>query len=681
MIIKSIKLNNIRSYIKENIDFPKGSTILSGDIGSGKSTILMAIEFALFSPIRTAASGNALLRHGAKNGYIEMVIDLDGQEITIRRNLHRATDKVIQDNGYILIDNVKHDLSPVQIKAKVLEILSYPIEFLTKQNIDIFQFSVYTPQEKIKEIITTDAENRKDILNSIFDIDKYKIINDANDLTISELNKMIKILEKKKQGVEQDREEYNQLLIDQKNLKENKTEKESILKQWEIEKEENDKKLIELEDIMKYVIQKRTNLENFINLKTKNNTKIQDLKNKNETMKDSINKIKDETETLTNKITKIENDEPTLTNEISEIEKTINSKSEEIGQLKENINTLEKILNDGICGICEQKVQDKKSFKEKINQKHQLKDLRKNEIDKFKLKVEENKKLLNTIRENYNISQKIDQLEQTITNQLTKITDNGEEIDNLSKENNELIEKIKQLKEDLESKKNISDQIIKYKETMNNINKEITAITSDLKSIEVKIEFCLEKIEQKMNAITEKGNIDKDYVHLLEIREWTKNQLPKILKEIEIQSTISILSDFNNYFREWFQLLVQDQSLDVKIDDNFSPIIIQNGYDTDFKENLSGGEGTSVALSYRLALNQVINNQKQNIKTRDLLILDEPTYGFSREQLKNVRNVFKNLQVQQLIVVSHEQEVEGFVDNVIHIEKKNNISKIQTKVT
>ena len=62
------------------------------------------------------------------------------------------------------------------------------------------------------------------------------------------------------------------------------------------------------------------------------------------------------------------------------------------------------------------------------------------------------------------------------------------------------------------------------------------------------------------------------------------------------------------------------------------------------------------------------------IKTKDLIILDEPTYGFSRDQLKNVRNVFQYLNASQIIVVSHEPEVEGFVDYVIHIEKKNNVS-------
>jgi exonuclease SbcC len=48
MILNSIMIENIRSYNEEVIDFPRGITLFEGDMASGKSTILMGIEFALF---------------------------------------------------------------------------------------------------------------------------------------------------------------------------------------------------------------------------------------------------------------------------------------------------------------------------------------------------------------------------------------------------------------------------------------------------------------------------------------------------------------------------------------------------------------------------------------------------------------------------------------------------------
>ena len=63
------------------------------------------------------------------------------------------------------------------------------------------------------------------------------------------------------------------------------------------------------------------------------------------------------------------------------------------------------------------------------------------------------------------------------------------------------------------------------------------------------------------------------------------------------------------------------------------------------------------------------------IKTRDIVILDEPTDGFSEQQLDKIRDVLQQLNVKQLIIVSHEQKIESFVENVIRFKKVNGISQ------
>ena len=89
---------------------------------------------------------------------------------------------------------------------------------------------------------------------------------------------------------------------------------------------------------------------------------------------------------------------------------------------------------------------------------------------------------------------------------------------------------------------------------------------------------------------------------------------------------------------------------------------------------LSGGERTAIALAYRLSLNQVINSLLSKIKTKDLVILDEPTDGFSEQQLDKMRDVLQQLKIGQLIIVSHEQKIESFVENVIRFKKEHGIS-------
>ena len=100
------------------------------------------------------------------------------------------------------------------------------------------------------------------------------------------------------------------------------------------------------------------------------------------------------------------------------------------------------------------------------------------------------------------------------------------------------------------------------------------------------------------------------------------------------------------------------------------------GHELDYSF-LSGGERTAVALAYRLALNQVINSFISKIRTREILILDEPTDGFSSEQLDKMRDVLIELNVKQLILVSHEFKIESFVENIIRFRKHDGITSVQ----
>ena len=79
MKIKRIVLNNIRSYENEELSFKEGSTLLSGDIGSGKTSVLLGIEFALFG-LQPGQRGGSLLRNGTNNGSVLLEIDIDGKE-------------------------------------------------------------------------------------------------------------------------------------------------------------------------------------------------------------------------------------------------------------------------------------------------------------------------------------------------------------------------------------------------------------------------------------------------------------------------------------------------------------------------------------------------------------------------------------------------------------------------
>ncbi|KHO54524.1 MAG: exonuclease SbcC, partial [archaeon GW2011_AR18] len=257
-----------------------------------------------------------------------------------------------------------------------------------------------------------------------------------------------------------------------------------------------------------------------------------------------------------------------------------------------------------------------------------------------------------------------------------------ETLDKLKKENEELDFIIKELNDkkfiiqnDIESNKELENNYVMNKklleqllDSQKKLELSIVINNKDKDFIEKELMILKSDIENK-----EKASSKLDYY--TKLCDWFDSFFINIIDIIEKKTMSKLHSDFSDLFQKWFSMLIDESVLKVRLDEEFTPIIEQNSHDIEY-ENLSGGEKTSCALAYRLALNQVINNISNSINTKDLIILDEPTDGFSEEQLDKIRDIIKELKMRQIIIVSHENKVESFVDNVIKIKKENHISKV-----
>jgi len=174
MKLKKLILKNIRSYEDITVDFPEGSLLLAGDIGSGKTSILLAIEYALFG-LQPGQRGIALLRNGTDEGYVSLELEVQGQTAVIERKLKRTPKGVSNEYAAITLDGEKTESSITEIKTKILSFLNYPQEFIKKNNL-LYRYTLYTPQEQMKQIVLEDSETRLNIIRHIFGVDKYKRI-------------------------------------------------------------------------------------------------------------------------------------------------------------------------------------------------------------------------------------------------------------------------------------------------------------------------------------------------------------------------------------------------------------------------------------------------------------------------------------------------------------------------
>src|SRR3989339_317801 len=111
---------------------------------------------------------------------------------------------ITQDYSAITIDGKKDEISVTELKNTVLELLNYPKEFSKKQNI-LYKFTVYTPQEEMKQIILQDSETRINTLRHVFGIDKYKQILENTSIIMTNIREEKRVREGITMSLEQDK--------------------------------------------------------------------------------------------------------------------------------------------------------------------------------------------------------------------------------------------------------------------------------------------------------------------------------------------------------------------------------------------------------------------------------------------------------------------------------------------
>jgi len=684
MLLKSVKLENIRSYSSARIEFPTGSTLLAGDIGSGKSTILLSIEFALFGIKPGELVGGALLRHGCKEGSVELTLSIKGKSVVVRRGLKRIKDRIGQSSGYLIVDGVKEELMPKEIRARVFLLLDYPATLVGKGQDLIYRFTVYTPQEQMKRIIYEDKDSRLDTLRKVFNIDKYKQIRENVLVYVKALKEKRLVLEGQIKDLDEKKKQKKE--IDEKVIELTSLERDSSVGLKEAKEKtmlaltkKNSLNFIvkEQAEIRKRIALLEQDLRNVISKRERDKKEIDEINSKVSVLRKELVDFREGVSYM-EELTVKEKDRIKLQEELVVLRR---NKAEIDGKMKHMKEASDKIIELDSCSLCLQKVPH--SHKEKISLKS------KDEINGLK----ERFALYFTKEEG--LKEKEIFLEKEIKELTEKIS-----------KNKILKIKLEQLKEYENKLKLVSEEFSSSKDRVGSINKEKLLLSKKI-DLEIDSKFSLaekeynlqlgyeRKVELSYNSIVkEKEGILKQgevlgseiivkekaslsLKKISDISSWLSSRFIKLVNNIEKHVMISVYHEFNSLFVEWFSSLIEDSEISVNLDDSFSVSVVQNGYESTV-DNLSGGEKTSVALAYRLALNRVINDVVTSIDTKDLLILDEPTEGFSSDQLDRVRDVLNELAVRQVIIVSHESKIESFVDNVIRISKREGESLIES---
>jgi len=675
MIIKSLKLENIRSYERASIEFPLGTILFEGDVGSGKSTILLAIEFALFG--LGNQKGASLLRTGTKEGSVTLKFEVDGKEYEVHRSLVRRGRSVQQgDDGYIKSsEGVKH-LSPSELKHEILDILKFNEPPNPKAQSVIYRYAVYTPQEEMKAILWARPDQRLQTLRKAFRIEDYRIaVDNASNLAklisrkvtflngqIADLEDKKKLVEEKQKAVKENEKLLEKYIIEEKELREKLEKTKNELKELREDEKRLRKAEAEVPLLIKQIEEKNKQIE-------KLTSEIDELN------QEIASELQPEIEKLSKIERPTEKDIATIEQELKELREKEKGLRKLEATIEAKINDYRSIEQNKVCPTCDRPA-DPQEFKAKIEAKLAEKKKVSQKVVGCETEIKHTEDLLKKLREYNQAQEKLKDLNARVKRNSERIKKNDEEVKKLIESREELQKKLAEAETELKKLVSLSQRINELNKAVENLQNQLNNVVAQVSEAKTTIRNLKSDIESLVKEVQKKEEQKKLSEKLNEYHIWLKDYFIPTLDNIEKHVMVTINQEFNRHFQKWFSLLVEDPGKSARVDEDFTPIIEQDGYEQPV-EFLSGGEKTSVALAYRLALNSIVQKVSVGMKS-NLLILDEPTDGFSKEQLFKVREILNELQCPQVIMVSHEKELESFADHIFRVEKSGGVSEIKT---
>ena len=168
MKIEIVQLENIRSHLKSTVPFTRGFNCLVGGLGCGKSSVLYAVDFALFGDA-ISRSFEYLLREDADWGRVTVQFIQNGRTYKLIRGVKRKGKSITQNFEELklfedekLVASMKTDAIAEQFKA------------ITGLDKELYREIVWFRQEHLKELLDAAPRDRQRRLDDLFSLSDYE---------------------------------------------------------------------------------------------------------------------------------------------------------------------------------------------------------------------------------------------------------------------------------------------------------------------------------------------------------------------------------------------------------------------------------------------------------------------------------------------------------------------------
>ena len=783
MILSSLDINNVRSYESCHIDFDSGTTLLIGDIGCGKSSILMSIEFALFG--LGGQNSDALLSKGKESGSVQLTFESGGHTYEIFRALKSARGKIAQDakSAWISTDGIRDETLGVgEMKQKVIEILGTDEPSGTSAETSIFRYAVYTPQEDMRAVLSNPVK-RQETIRRAFKIDGFATARENAKKVVADIKRTMKEYAIRFENMEALKDKLSSyqdkvdgltgtitlLRTESESASSHVQSCEEAYAKLELEREIKTRLTGEvdvLESKMNDCRQKITTLVAEIDECSANIDALQEKLNSGTIQKpecsmtslqidemiaglrpkaDELIHVSARIEALDSEIKKLQPKNVAsiapllerldgINGELATSRSSRDEMMEQSSAVRANISMLEENA-DGLqtsdsCPLCQQAMSEgygseiartvsdrivllqsesdgltsriketdksiKKMESELVAVQNEIRtaESAKEALDSIAVKLEQIESLKADAELLQNDRARLTELEETrhlvleyeeSTALLTEAKINIEhaklQAGNASEAVSAERQSLNSLGESLAEKRTEIERFAGLEDNMQSTKADLawwrgteSKLKADLAASDTNLKNTHDAIQECKKEISDRNTWKDRHATLGRYQEWMDKIFIPSIQIMEEQSLEYIRARFNRLYGDFYSMLLDDATKESNIDADFTPVVSESGHEQSV-QNLSGGEKTSIALAYRLTLAKMV--REDSGMDSGVLMLDEPTDGFSKSQLEKVRTVLDEAGATQVILVSHDAELESYSDRIYRVSKFGGRSQI-----
>jgi len=235
---------------------------------------------------------------------------------------------------------------------------------------------------------------------------------------------------------------------------------------------------------------------------------------------------------------------------------------------------------------------------------------------------------------------------------------------------NDKLTKYEQAQEKINANNKIDDLLIKADIRLNDLEIEKDNISKKITEYQFEIENLNEKIDNNVKLLEKiKEESSREKVYKVYLETFGKNGISKIIMKTMmplINSELQRLLEDSSHFR-----------LEIRINDKNEVEFLMIDNNTQIEKLMSSGSGyerTIASLALRAVLSKICSLPKPNV-----VVFDEVFGKISNDNLDMVSEFFKKIKeyFEKVFVITHNPLVTNWSDNVVKIEKVNNISFVK----